>query len=406
MKTKAHARVSMVHLWLATIAVSLLWIQSARADEPVLTTQSAVTPGASAVQPAEGKAEELPWAKTRRHGIAEPKPRTPGALRIATYNIENLFDDKDDPKLTGRNEDSHMTKPHEHRAAAAKAIRLIDADVLCLQEVESLEALKWFRDEFLADMGYDYVVSLDAGDSRGIEQSVLSRFPLSEEKVWGEVNLGGTHPAKWGRSDNEFAGQPITLRRSPLRVKVTVPAGALVDDQGSANLEDYSAVFLVVHHKAGAPGGYWREAEARQFVKWANEAAVATPSTPPTDVFIVGDFNARAGDQSVRIYFDGGFVDALVAAGVKKPRPGERADPADRDREFDSEMITHASERTIDFILANRTAVEKIVQGSGFVLGTGARERGADWRTTPHPEGWASDHYPVVIDVRPVANKR
>lgn len=386
---------------LASLILTILHaVVPASADEPLLTPAVAPATDPAAGAPASGRAassDEVPWAKTRRHGIAEPKPRTPGAIRIASYNIENLFDEHDDPKLTGRNEDSAMTKPREHREAAARAIRMIDADVLCLQEIESLDALRWFRDEFLGDMGYDYLISLDAGDGRGIEQSVLSRFPLTNERVWGEVNLGGTHPAKWGRGDNDFAGQPITLRRSPLLVTMTVPAGAVKSAEGQPNASDYSAVLLVVHHKSGAPGGYWREAEARQFVKWANEAASATE--PPTDVFILGDFNARAGDQSVRIYFDAGYVDALVAAGVKKPRPGEREDPADREREFDAEMITHASERTIDFILASKTAAARIAPKSGFVLGTGARERGANWRTTPPPDGWASDHYPVVVDV-------
>lgn len=392
---------------LALTLAGLLTSQSlAVFDEPgtIATSPQPATPAVSPdLSKAPATSDELPWAKTRRHGTAQPKPRTPGAVRIASYNIENLFDDQDDPKLTGRSEDSHMLKAVEHRQAAAKAIRLIDADVLCLQEVESLEALKWFRDEFLADMGYEHVASLDAGDGRGIEQSVLSRFPLSDAKVWDEVPLGGTHPKKWGRNDNEFADQPITLRRSPLMVKLSVPAGKFTDGSGKPTTEDYHAVLFVVHHKSGAPGGYWREAEAKQFTKWASEAAAAT--NPPTDVFVMGDFNARAGDQSLRTYFDNKFEDVFVAAGVKKPRPEDREDPADRDREYDSEMVTHASERTIDFILATPQAAARVVPQSPFVLGTGARERGADWRRTAAPEGWASDHYPLVIDLWPTASK-
>lgn len=113
----------------------------------------------------------------RRFGVAQAPETTPGAIRVTTYNIENLFDDVDDPELTGDNDDIDDEKPLAELKAAARAIRLVDADVLCLQEVESLEALLAFRDAHLADMGYDHVVSIDAGTGRGIEQSVLSRFP-------------------------------------------------------------------------------------------------------------------------------------------------------------------------------------------------------------------------------------
>ena len=60
----------------------------------------------------------------------------------------------------------------------------VDADVLCLQEVESRAALESFRDTWLRDLGYAHVASLDAGDERGIEQSVLSRHEIaSAEKL-------------------------------------------------------------------------------------------------------------------------------------------------------------------------------------------------------------------------------
>ena len=79
-----------------------------------------------------------------------------------------------------------------------KSIKELDADILCLQEVESEEALRWFRDAYLADMGYEYLVSHDVGYYRGIEQSVLSRFPISNPTIWKNEDLTDMEDLKTG----------------------------------------------------------------------------------------------------------------------------------------------------------------------------------------------------------------
>ena len=148
--------------------------QSAAPD----TLVAQVTPSAPA-QAASGD--------TLYFGSKAPKAKSPGAVRLATYNIENLFDDQDDPKISGSIDDAGMTKPVDQRRAAAVAIKALDADILCVQEVESEAALKWFRDQHLQGLGYDYVASLDAGDGRGIEQSVLSRFPIKTVRTMAQI---------------------------------------------------------------------------------------------------------------------------------------------------------------------------------------------------------------------------
>lgn len=382
------------------------------AAEPATAAAPASAPAATASAKAAPDAKApLPWAATRRHGLEQPKARTPGALRIASYNIENLFDDKDDPKLTGSGDDKNMLKDSADRANAALAIRLIDADVVALQEVESLEAVKWFRDEFLKDMGYEYVESLDAGDGRGIEQAVMSRFPLSGAKVWPEQELGATHPRRRNAEAGAEAGKPIMLRRSPFLVNVKVPAGSLKGADGKGMEKDYEFTMMVLHHKSGRPNGYWRDAEAKKFVQWAKELQAAKPEL---NLMICGDFNARAGDDSMQTYFDAGFEDSFIAAGVKQPRPartapkneggaerGGRGDD-ESDGPLDPSVISHASEQTIDFVLMNAGMLKELIKDSAFVLGTGARMKGADWRNTPKPAGWASDHYPLVVDVMPM----
>lgn len=307
----------------------------------------------------------------QRFGLAEAPAKPANTFRLTTYNIENLFDDVDDPTLTGRNDDANNTKPVHQMIAVARAIHKLDSDVICLQEIESLEALLWFRDAYLADMGYEHVISLDAGNSRGIENAVLSRFPLSNPQQWIGKELGGVHPEKYGRNKNYYAGEPIAFRRSPLKLDVDIPA--------TGDREAWTLTLFVLHHKSGRYSQYWREAEARMIVKLAH--AVETEH-PGRAIVILGDFNAQISDDSVQTYLNDGFADVF----------GGRSDAG-------SEIITHESNRRIDLLLANASAIGYLHEDAAFVLGTAARPEGIDWRSLDTFDGYAADHYPVSVDI-------
>lgn len=361
MKTDARCLIG-----LSALVLTVGTAMSAFAFQPAAAPPVAPPAPPAAVAPAEPAAAEAPPEYRFGTAIAPAKPA--GTLRLMSYNVENLFDDQDDPLLSGAQDDKDMTKPEAHRRAAADAIRRAQPDVIALQEVESLQALLWWRDEFLKDMGYDHVVSLDSGDSRGIENSVLSRFPLSDAQVWPDAPLGGVHPNK-----SDFRGQPIEFRRSPLRVTVTVPAEA------AAGEKPYELTLFVVHQKSGRDNGYWREREAAKTVELAKELLAKDPNY---NIAIVGDMNCEAAQNPFQYYLEGGFVDTF----------------SDRVRR-QSKWVTHESGRAIDHILLSPGAAKELVRETRFILGMPARPEGVDWRTTPPPEGYASDHYPVVVDL-------
>lgn len=331
----------------------------------------------SSTQPASGPAATTQPGDTLFFGSKSPKPRTPGTIRLGSYNIENLFDDNDNPAISGSIDDKDMTKPVEQRRAAAAAIKALDADILCLQEIESEDALKWFRDQHLQGLGYDHVASLDAGDGRGIEQSVLSRFPIKNVKNWVGTQLDTPRPASDSGRPDPRAGEPMKFARSPLFVEVEVPA----DKAGGTA---YTLSLIVLHHKSGRNFNEQREAEARKVIEFYKDLEKETPGR---NIAIVGDFNATPEAASLRTYIDAGMIDPF-ADRTKAPAS-------------DRTWITHASGRVIDFILVSPELLPEVVDSSAFVLATPSRPPGADFRRTPEPQGYASDHMPLAIDITP-----
>lgn len=336
----------------------------------VFTVGAAVlASGACAQAPAPAPGEGV-----KRVGQERANPRTPGAIRLATYNIENLFDERAGGVKPGVEKDAMPDKPAADKREVANAIRAIDADVVALEEVGSLEALLWFRDEYLKDAGYEYVVSLDSGDERGIEQAVLSRFPVTHAEVFPHLSLGGVHPAKYGNEENWHAGEPLMGRRSPLLATVEIPPSAF----GWSGEAPWTMKLLVVHHKSGKWNDYWRTAEAKKFVELADAAGEGG-----APVAVLGDFNAQMNEAPLRVYREAGYEDLFHWS------------------ERSAKTLTHASERGIDFILMNGVMRRAVVDNSAFVYATPLLPRDADWRTTPNPVGYASDHMPVVVDLKP-----
>ncbi|MBM4107607.1 MAG: endonuclease/exonuclease/phosphatase family protein [Phycisphaerae bacterium] len=304
-----------------------------------------------------------------RFGVAEAPPKPAGAIRLTTLNLQNLY--RDAPGETPDPE-RKPAKPEAQLKAAGDLLRKLDADVLALQEVESEAVLTWFRDTYLGGLGYDHVASVDAGDDRGIEQSVLSRFPIEGVRNWPGLVLEGKHPLT-SRDPEARPGEEIRFRRSPLRAQVVVPAER-------AGGSPYRLTLFVVHHKSGRDAGYWREAEGKATARLAKEELAGDPDGK---VVILGDFNATMVDMSFRAYLDAGFADAQADRAVGNPA-----------------WATHESGRTIDYVLVSPGLRAGLV-GSGFVLGAPARPAGVDWRTYPAPAGYVSDHYAVAIDLVP-----
>jgi endonuclease/exonuclease/phosphatase family metal-dependent hydrolase len=341
---------------------------------PVFARQSA--PEKAAPVPSAAPAQPAADRSVIRFGELAPRPRVPGTIRIATYNVSNLFDS--DPVTRVHSEgDPAPIKPKQEREAIAKAIRAVDADIIALEEVENLEVLKKFRDTYLSELGYEHLALVESEDPRGIDNAFLSRFPIVATVDYNDRKLGGTHPAREGNRPNPLAGQELKFRRTPLRIDVKVPGSAF----GAGDADAFNLTLVAVHHKSGRGSDYWRIAESKGVVDIVREFEKNHPGAP---LLVLGDLNSQSSEPGGKIYLQSGLIDSFAGRPPADPR-----------------NISHESGRRIDFIFLNEAANASFVPDSEFILGTPARPAGADWRNTPAPPGYGSDHYPVAIDLKP-----
>lgn len=143
-------------------------------------------------------------------------------IRIATFNCENLFArfkfNKDvDPEAAVRDgwdaNRAHFSILNDlEKRITALAIKETRADVLALQEVENLDTLKRFRNQFLGgSRAYPYALAVDGNDPRLIDVAVLSKSPIVHARSYQHLR----------------AGRVPLFSRDCLEVDIEAPSGPL-----------------------------------------------------------------------------------------------------------------------------------------------------------------------------------
>ncbi len=144
-------------------------------------------------------------------------------LRLATFNAENLFaryrfKDSFQPTTDDGftiNDLAFRIYDDESKKITAKAIREVNADVICLQEVESLPVLDRFNSYYLGGMKYAYRALIDSFDPRAIDVAVLSRYPISALRSHREERNTSNTAFLFSRDclevDVQIGGKTLTL---------------------------------------------------------------------------------------------------------------------------------------------------------------------------------------------------
>ncbi|MGI5844582.1 MAG: endonuclease/exonuclease/phosphatase family protein [Candidatus Xenobium sp.] len=265
-----------------------------------------------------------------------PEPGPLRLVRLATWNLHDLFDARDDPY------DDEVPTPERLEAdleARARVLRELDADLLAVQEVETGELLQ----ELARRTGYQQVVLREGNDvQRGIDVGILSRLPLQGSRTHLDDRLPRTRGAP---RDSRFS-------RDCLEVHVAVPGGL---------------VLLINHFKSQAFGGRRSEALRLAQAGRVREIALELDRFP---LAILGDLNADPDSPSLAPLRSPPFLDPLEAlppAGRVTWRKGSR-------------------ESALDYILVNQALARRVVPGSVRILDGVAVQA-------------ASDHRPVMLDL-------
>ncbi|MEJ2298553.1 MAG: endonuclease/exonuclease/phosphatase family protein [Woeseiaceae bacterium] len=154
--------------------------------------------------------------------LSMPAPATTTAT-IMSLNVQNLFDNVDDP---GKDDKAYLPLEAKQDAAHIAACNQIDneswrneclyldwsddavdfkleaiaqvvrqvqggADIIALQEVENLRILERLRNEYLAGLGYEPAILVEGTDVRGIDVAFLSKFPLANEPTLHTFDVPG-----------------------------------------------------------------------------------------------------------------------------------------------------------------------------------------------------------------------
>lgn len=113
-------------------------------------------------------------------------------ITFGTFNCENLFaryrfrDEPDPTKDEGFtvNDLAFDLYDPDSKRITAEAILATHADVLALQEVESLAVLDSFASKFLTDAGYRQRAVIHGNDPRNIDVAVISKLDIARIRTW------------------------------------------------------------------------------------------------------------------------------------------------------------------------------------------------------------------------------
>jgi endonuclease/exonuclease/phosphatase family metal-dependent hydrolase len=256
------------------------------------------------------------------------------------------------------------------RKLAARALSEPDGklpDILCVQEVENLDALRVFNERVLGTW-YSYAVLIDSWDNRNMDVGVLSRYPVRELRT----HIDDTGPD----------GQRI-FSRDCLEATVELPKGERL-----TVLVNHFKSKLVIGAKGETPEQFRERLRAAHETRRRQAATVARlvrerfASQPDALYAVVGDFNDTPGSPWLKPLLGS----PLLVDVLGKLRPEDCWTYYWRDRN----RVTR-----VDYVLASKALFARIEQRAekGRALhierrGLGFRERNGNGVMLPEEVTW------------------
>lgn len=320
------------------------------------------------------------------------------SLRIMTFNVENMlarfkFREWEKkrlaslPDIESELDRANLIRTHwnalndENRVFTALTMKEGDPEVICLQEVGNMRALRLFHDSHLRRVSaaeYRHMMLIESRDPRGIDVAVLSRFRI--------VSATSHQELEWTIDYPDGPKAERVFRRDCLEVHIKKQNKVLP--------------IFVCHFKSMYGGREEtkpiRKAEA-EAVKSIIEERFDDPAD--SDWVIVGDFNDYTEadgipdhEHALRPLLEDGFSVDLV----------KRIQDA-RDR-WTHYYAGEDSYRQLDYVLASPSLANGNPDAVPTIIRKGQPHRaqrysGKRWPRVGYDRPKASDHCPVVVSL-------
>lgn len=204
-----------------------------------------------------------------------PPPLAPMSLRVATWNVENLFDTSDDPEASGDDEftpsawrrwtNERYQLKSLHLAETIAAMR---PDILFLEEIENrvvLTNLVRVLNSLPEPYPMPHIAHVESPSTRGIDVAILSRYPLKTKKLH----------------------MPVEEMRGIL--------------EAQADIDGETIVLLACHWKSWVGNAEENKAirqKEAEFVRTRADSLLR--KNPDLTLFIAGDFNDDCDGESIQ----------------------------------------------------------------------------------------------------------
>ena len=246
-------------------------------------------------------------AKQESPVVADLPTAKPNAVTIMTFNVENLFDNVDDPNKVDETFLAIEDKQSATHIAACETIEVerwrnqclywdwsddiletklsvvaaailqvndgLGPDVIALQEVENRAIVERLRNEHLADAGYQPTILIEGRDARGIDVAFLSKLELDSDPTLHTIPFEASDAAR------------VADTRGILEATFRLPGGGL--------LTGFSVHFPAPFHPTDMRTAAYAHLNALQ--------AALPPDRP---AFAAGDFNTTAAEDREKSMLD------------------------------------------------------------------------------------------------------
>jgi predicted extracellular nuclease len=318
-------------------------------------------------------------------------------IRVATFNVENLFarfrfDRRVEPQAAIRDgwnaDDTLFSIGDEHeKMLSAQVIDALDADILGLQEIESLDTLKRFRDRMLRGgrQNYPYPMVIDGNDRRLIDVGLLSRHPIVHLRSYQHL---------WDPERDE----PL-FSRDCLEADLEVA--------GHGRLTVFVNHFKSIHSEGGDPRRARETTRAKRFRQASAVRQIIEdrfgPGLDDAAFLVMGDFNDYPEDDALGASGLGPLLGWSAVENVieRLPRHDRWTHFWRGDRRFNLPFAYHQ----LDYLLLSRR-LARAAPRPPEIERRGQPLRARDYRG-PRFDGIgldrpkASDHCPLLIEIEP-----